>query len=1013
MGKSPENTHLKGDERPQVHLRPRDGPLELEISPIQELQRQVTIGNLSSESLEIPEETQSEEVEMQPLDDREREITELMRNVAAIMIALKRQTEASGELSSESSSEPLKSNVPFVCTCPECSCVVSELFCGICAHCQNSEFSSESGSGALPAVKDTVEGNSETLSGTHQEETLAFYSNVDQTAVKIMSSMDPTRADCVSNDHELGSFLSRPVRIMLESIALDDRTSTAIAPWDAYLRHPMINKKIANYEYLRADLVLEAVVNGGPFFYGKMLLGYTPFGYEDSLENFNRIPIGHQNTMLSQQPHVKIDFCESTGGVLRVPFVYNRNYMRISEGSGEPASMGELRLNTLNALKNISFIGPVNSVATVTVFAHLENVELVAPSVNDPITAQEPEFSSESKVDEYSGVISAPAASIARAAGMLKTIPQIAPFALATELGASAIADIAKIFGRCRPVVIDPPHKYRPTYVGNMANADIAEAVDKLSLTGKQELTIDHDVIGKKSDGDDMHLSTFFGREAYMDRFEWKTTDRSDTLLFYTHVHPILFKRFEATSGDYDVGMLLPPVGFATIPFSFWRGGMTFRFSIVASAFHKGRLRIVYQPQGGLGSVPGFSAAFNRIIDLGKAKDFEVTVEWNQNIAFREVHTTGSNVPSAQYTPGLDVSRTSQLPLGDQTSVSNGVLAIYVVNDLVSPNGGTAENVEVNWFVKGAPSFEVAGRDTKFARWSTHWTQEEFSSESKIEEFSSESMASPLAISGNMAGGSGAITLEPFGSDNTSPELSKLHFGEIFDHLRVLVKGYNFYKAILDNTTITDPNNPSGTVVIRSTVPDYPAPRGHIPNGPDKPFLPHPENAALCTHLTWFGPCYVARRGGIRWKYLHFGTRFSAADAPKGLGFVNRVPQVTYGRRPLGNERLPVTDVNGFNPTELSQAFSNENGGVYATDLDVQPAIEVELPFYSSLRFVNPRWDNYEKIGIHRHSVDLFAYKTSGTKCADAWMAYVAAGDDFNLSWMLSCPPFRLVNLDS
>lgn len=1012
MGKSPENTHLKGDERPQVHLRPRDGPLELDISPIQELQRQVTIGNLSSESLEISEEIQSENVETQPLDDREREITELMRNVAAIMIALKRQTETSGKLSSESSSEPLKGNVPFVHTCPECSCVVSELFCGMCAHCRKSEFSSESGSGALPAVKDTIEGNSETLSGTHQNETLALYSNVDQTAVKIMSSMDPTRADCVSNDHELGNFLSRPVRIMRESIALDDRTSTTIAPWDVYLRHPMINKKIANYEYLRADLVLEAVVNGGPFFYGKMLLGYTPFGYEDSLENFNRIPIGHQNTMLSQQPHVKIDFCESTAGVLRVPFVYNRNYMRISEGSGEPASMGELRLNTLNALKNISFIGPVSSVATVTVFAHLENVELVAPSVNDPITAQQPELSSESEVDEYSGIISAPATSIARAAGKLKSIPQIAPFALATELGAGAIAEIAQIFGRCRPVVIDPPHKYRPTYVGNMANADIAEAVDKLSLTAKQELTIDHDVIGKKSDGDDMHLSTFFGREAYMDRFEWKTTDSSDTLLFYTHVHPILFKQFEATSGDYDVGMLLPPVGYATIPFSFWRGGMTFRFSIVASAFHRGRLRIVYQPQDGLGSVPGFSAAFNRIIDLSDAKDFEVTVEWNQNIAFREVHTTGSNVPSAQYTPGLDVSRTSQLPLGNQTSVSNGVLAVYVVNDLISPNGGTAENVEVNWFVKGAPSFEVAGRDTKFARWSTHWSQEEFSSESKVEEFSSESMASPLAIAGNQAGGSGAITLEPFGSDNTSPELSKLHFGEIFDHMRVLVKGYNLYKAVLDNTTITDPDNPSGTVVIRSTVPDYPAPRGHIPNGPDKPFLPHPENAALCTHLTWFGPCYVARRGGIRWKYLHFGTRSRAADPPKGLGFVNRVPQVTYGRRPLGNERLPLTDVNGFNPTELAQAFSNENGGVYATDLDVQPAIEVELPFYSSLRFVNPRWDNYEEIGIHRHSVDLLSYRTSGARCEDAWMAYVAAGDDFNLSWMLSCPPFRLINLD-
>merc|ERR1712000_262035 len=144
-----------------------------------------------------------------------------MRTVAGILIALERQKGTTDKLSSESSSEPLKGDVPFVHTCPECSCVVSELLCGMCVQCWKFEFSSESGSGALPTVEDTIEGNSETLSGIQQNETLALHSNVNQTAVKIMSSTDPTRADCVSNDHELGSFLSRPVRVMRESIALD------------------------------------------------------------------------------------------------------------------------------------------------------------------------------------------------------------------------------------------------------------------------------------------------------------------------------------------------------------------------------------------------------------------------------------------------------------------------------------------------------------------------------------------------------------------------------------------------------------------------------------------------------------------------------------------------------------------------------------------------------------------------------------------------------------------------
>jgi len=230
--------------------------------------------------------------------------------------------------------------------------------------------------------------------------------------------------------------------------------------------------------------------------------------------------------------------------------------------------------------------------------------------------------------------------------------------------------------------------------------------------------------------------------------------------------------------------------------------------------------------------------------------------------------------------------------------------------------------------------------------------------------------------------------------------------------LRVLVKRYNFYKVIADNTTLSS-SGPDGTVLIRSTVSDYPAPRGHIKNGPDNPTAQYPENSALCTHLTWFGPCYVARRGGIRWKYLHIGDVPSTKDLSKGLGFVNRVPQEHTGRRALGNERVALKEDNGINPKRVANAISNGNGGAYATDLDVQPAMEVELPFYSSLRFVNPRWDDYNKIGIHRHSIELLAYNTDSSKCRDAWMSYVAAGDDFNFSWMISCPPFRLIDLNT
>jgi hypothetical protein len=99
--------------------------------------------------------------------------------------------------------------------------------------------------------------------------------------------------------------------------------------------------------------------------------------------------------------------------------------------------------------------------------------------------------------DEYGkGIISAPASAIAKAAGMLEAIPMIAPYARATEMVATKVGQIAALFGYSRPAVISDIVLQKPSPTGNLANVDAADAVNRLTLDSKQELTIDSRTVG-------------------------------------------------------------------------------------------------------------------------------------------------------------------------------------------------------------------------------------------------------------------------------------------------------------------------------------------------------------------------------------------------------------------------------------------------------------------------------------------------------------------------------------
>ena len=99
--------------------------------------------------------------------------------------------------------------------------------------------------------------------------------------------------------------------------------------------------------------------------------------------------------------------------------------------------------------------------------------------------------------DEYGqGIISKPAAAVAKAAGALSNLPIIGPYMTATQIGANATSRIAQIFGYSGPNVITDIQQFKPMPAGNLANTDAADAALKLTLDSKAELSVDSRTVG-------------------------------------------------------------------------------------------------------------------------------------------------------------------------------------------------------------------------------------------------------------------------------------------------------------------------------------------------------------------------------------------------------------------------------------------------------------------------------------------------------------------------------------
>jgi len=385
---------------------------------------------------------------------------------------------------------------------------------------------------------------------------------------------------------------------------------------------------------------VEVVINGNGFQYGRMLVSYLPFSALDYLSTMAAL-IRSDLVQASQMPHIFLDPTTSTGGEMKLPFFNYTNYCEIP--TSEWSELGRLYFRTLNSLKHAN---GATDVVTISVFAWAENVSMsVLTSVDqDTLTPQ----SGEVEEANNKGMISGPATSVAKFAAYLSGVPYIGPFATATEIGAGAVAAMAKIFGYCRPNITKAPEPFRPTPFSSLAVTNVPDNAQKLTVDDKQELTIDPRISGLGG-VDPLNIREIAKRESYLTTFTWPIGAAPDTMLWNARIDPVTWAEDTGPPVSYH----FPACAFAALPFQYWKGSMKFRFQIVASSFHKGRLKIVYDPNYIANNTyltySEYNTNYLKIVDIAEEQDFTVEVGMGQNTSFLSHHNPGVDFVTKMY----------------------------------------------------------------------------------------------------------------------------------------------------------------------------------------------------------------------------------------------------------------------------------------------------------------------------------------------------------------------------
>lgn len=893
-----------------------------------------------------------------------------------------------------------------------------------------------------------------------QYQTATFKDAPSTYTVNMAGPRDSTFDDGYSDNVPLGKFLERPVRInefQWTTTFENSSVSREIDPWTSWQSDDRVRAKLQNFAYGSFDLKCRFIINGTPFQYGRLLVVYIPYGSREfSYNDFkrtgnlvagqaitwyaqtNRTSDGVDETTyqhFSTYPHVWLNPSSNQVAEMTLPFIWHNNYISFNgtpqnePNPFEKETLGSLWFFDVNPLRicNLSTPQRVN----VTTYAWAENMKMSIPTDFTPTgnfesccgsrekeqyTLLEPDWVATSEMeDEYAdGPVSRGATAVAAGAGMLKSAPIIGKFARATEIGASAAGNIAKMFGFSAPAMVQNPERFLGRVHGRLANTAGEDSSYSLALDPKQEITVDPTTCGVMPE-DEMAISSIVTREQWIARPEWRGLNGQFTspagngqLLFVSLVSPNQFHR-TANKGQL-VQAMDTPGGHVANMFRFWKGSITYRVEVVCSSMHSGRLKLQFDPyvrEAPVTNVPNtedINTRYTTILDLADETSTEFTIDYNSRFPWLQcaqpVGITGQP-QSTSFQPGDQTENTLQILSNFDSRIHMGIFTISIVNELVSPilvDGNASANrapVQVNVYFKCGEDMQFAQPLERPSNWSlARFTQ--FNAASPLSAQNFEPTAEMVSCKADEGSSANATSHAVVGASDVDDHNSLVFFGERITSIRSLIKRFSLvYTGNFSGATPINEHQ-----IVTRILPFVPAQVG-------------PNVARRNTFLSYMSPCYLIMRGSTRYKLAYYNRGNGGTTLERSNSSYQWLERLATVSSPTTVGQQPIIATGATN-LELDAVLPHGYEGAAFTDNQIQSTLEVQLPFYSNTRYMlGVYFENVENTGQERLIINRSMTQNLGAKhvysgisaASEVVQQWHAAGDDFSLSFFLGVPP--------
>lgn len=510
------------------------------------------------------------------------------------------------------------------------------------------------------------------------------------------------RLKFIDTNNDLDSFFLRPIQIGTGAITVGGVFLSVFDAWDLYMADPAVRAKVRNFTFMRATICIRFAISGTPFDAGRLLLSCQPYKANNAVirqlfdigapSSWNLL----RNQYLSQSKHCTIvDLKENKPVEFELPWVSPAPVARLHNNTttalgsatnfADLSGMWTMYLSTLNVMSSIA---TAPSPAYYYIYAYLKDVQIGVPTGTQLTIV--PNMSKQ-RDERIIGPVQRIASSMYTVSQALESVPVIGIYAKASTMAFGAMKSVAALFGWSAPLIMTPPSRVKAEPYQNGAACIQSDTGQKISFDPKQELNISAEYVGIFKD--ELVIKDLCEIKSYLTSFTWTAVANPTTNLYNLVVHPQLSVGVTGTTAG-NRSVVPTPMGMIAQAFGAWHGKIHITLEVNCTAFHRGKLLILYDPNlaqfANVVANVNLNKQYTHVWDIQETQRYTICVDWNFYRAW------ASTLGGADFYNKL--SGSTLTPSSALYEAANGFLAIFPFTKLQSPDGS---DVQINIYVHG------------------------------------------------------------------------------------------------------------------------------------------------------------------------------------------------------------------------------------------------------------------------------------------------------------------------